>query len=215
MDAVVESVNVGVPRRYEWLGREVVSSIAKAPVAGRVAVRGVNLDGDDQADRRVHGGPDKAVYAYAAEDAAWWAAETGRDLAPGAFGENLTVAGIDLSGAVLGTRWRVGSALLAVAAPRIPCFKLGMAMGDRLFPRRFAAAGRPGAYLRILEEGDVGAGDAVAVTSVPGHGVTVGLFDAAYHRDRALWARVPPELGDLPDDWRDFVREQHARLGVA
>ena len=118
------------------------TAIWKAPVEGRVAVRGVNLDGDDQADRSVHGGPDKAIYAYAAEEVRTWEGELGRELGPSAFGENLTTEGIDVSGALLGERWRVGTTLLEVVQPRLPCFKLGMRMGDPAFVRRFGEASR-------------------------------------------------------------------------
>ena len=135
-------------------GRHQVSTaIWKAPVEGRIAVRGVNLDGDDQADRSVHGGPDKAVYAYSIEDTRAWEAELGRELEPAAFGENLTTEGLDVSGAVLGERWRIGTTLLEVAQPRLPCFKLALRMNEPSFVKRFAQASRPGAYLRIIEEG--------------------------------------------------------------
>ncbi len=161
------SVNVGAVRTVEWHGRAVTTGIWKEPVAGRVAVRGVNLVGDDQADRRVHGGPDKAVYAYAVEDYAWWSRELGRDrgqeLGPGTFGENLTVEGIDLGALVIGSRWLVGTTELEVAQPRQPCFKLGIRMGDAEFVDRFDEAARFGAYLRIVREGDVGAGDEITV----------------------------------------------------
>ena len=126
-------------------GHVVVTSIWKSPVEGRLPVRGVNVEGDDQADRTVHGGPDKAVYSYGAEDTEWWEAELGRPLGPGAFGENLTVRGMPVSGALIGERWRIGTVLLEVAQPRVPCYKLGVRMGDRLFPKKFArrrAAGR-------------------------------------------------------------------------
>jgi MOSC domain-containing protein YiiM len=170
----VVSVNVGAVRRVEWHGRTVETGIWKEPVAGRVGVRGVNLDGDDQADRRVHGGSDKAVYSYAVEDYSWWSAALGDPLAPGTFGENLTVEGLDLRAAVVGTRWRIGTAVLEVAQPRHPCFKLGMRMGDASFVDEFARAGRLGAYLRIVEAGDVGAGDTIEVSTVPREGVTLG-----------------------------------------
>jgi MOSC domain-containing protein YiiM len=167
--AHVASVNVGGQQDVEWFGRTVRTAIWKSPVDGRVAVRGVNLDGDDQANRRVHGGPDKAVYAYATEDYDWWAAQ-GEDVGPGTFGENLTTTGIDLGGALIGERWRVGSTVLEVAQPREPCFKLGIRMGRASFKEDFAAAGRPGAYLRIVEEGDVGAGDEIDVVHLPPDG---------------------------------------------
>ncbi len=170
----VRSVNVGAIRRVEHRGREVTTGIWKEPVAGPVAVRGVNLEGDDQADRRFHGGPDKAVYAYAVEDYAWWEAELGRALAPGTLGENLTVEGIDLAAAVVDERWLVGTAVLEVCQPRTPCWKLGLRMGDDGFPARFSAAGRPGAYLRISREGEVGAGDEVIRFHIPDRGLTIG-----------------------------------------
>lgn len=162
----LRSVNVGQPRTVEWRGRIVTSAIWKDPVTGPVAMAGVNLDGDDQADRRVHGGPDKAIYAYAIEDYEWWASTTG-PLAPGTFGENLTTAGIDLGACHIGDQWQVGSAVLEVAQPRQPCFKLGIRMGDDEFPGTFAAAHRPGTYLRIVSPGSAAAGDMIDVTPTP------------------------------------------------
>jgi len=184
----VLSVNVGRPGPVDTGRRTVLTAIRKAPVDGRVAVRGVNLDGDDQADRSVHGGPDKAVYAYAIEETRKWEAELGRDLGPGAFGENLTTEGIEVSGALVGERWRVGTALLEVVQPRLPCFKLGLRMGDPSFVKRFGQASRPGAYLRIVEEGELGAGDAIEVdfAELPGHGVTVRLVSDAILLDHDL-----------------------------
>src|SRR3982751_3259146 len=133
-----------------------MSAIGKAPVTGRVRVEGVNVAGDDQADRRVHGGPDKAVYAYAREDEDWWAQQLGRELPPGMFGENLTTEGVDVSGAVIGERWRIGPPLLEVGQPGLPCAKLGIRFGDPLMVRRFGEASRPGAYLRIVTPGELG-----------------------------------------------------------
>jgi MOSC domain-containing protein YiiM len=201
------SVNVGAVRQIELAGRPRTSAIWKFPVSGRVAVRGVNLVGDGQADRSVHGGPDRAVYAYAREDYAWWERQLGRPLEPGTFGENLSTEGIHVTGALVGERWRVGSVVLQVTSPRVPCWKLGVRMGDPGFPRRFAAAGRPGAYLAILEEGTVGAGDRIQVVHRPQHGVTVGLVAASYHRHRRLAARMlaAPEL---PAAWRHWAEQQ-------
>jgi MOSC domain-containing protein YiiM len=178
----------------------VTTAIWKRPVHGRVAVRGVNLDGDDQADRSVHGGPDKAVYVYAVEELRQWQDELGHDLGEAAFGQNLTTEGIDVSGAVIGERWAIGSAAFEVAQPRVPCYKLGLRIGSPGFVKRFAQAARPGAYLRILDEGDVGAGDPVTVVSRPGHGITSRMVFEAILGDRELAARavrapqLPPEL---------------------
>ena len=184
------SVNVGRPRPVDTGARTIVTAIWKTPVDGRVAVRGVNVDGDDQADRSVHGGPDKAVYAYAIEETRAWESELGRELGPGAFGENLTIEGVDVSGALVGERWRVGTALLEVVQPRFPCFKLGLRMGDPRFVKRFGQASRPGAYLRIVEEGELGAGDPVAVVARPDHAVTMRLVSDAILLDHDLIPRA-------------------------
>src|SRR5881628_2497792 len=129
----VISANVGLPQNILIGERSVATGIFKQPVGGRVRVGKVNLDGDRQADLRVHGGPDKAVYAYAHEDTAFWERELGRELGPAAFGENLTTEGMDLTNAPIGERWAVGSALLEVCQPRFPCFKLGIRFDDPRF----------------------------------------------------------------------------------
>jgi MOSC domain-containing protein YiiM len=205
------SVNVGRAQRIAWRHDSVTTAIRKAPVEGRVRVEGVHVGGDEQADARVHGGPDKAVYAYALEDYRWWDAELGTELPPGTFGENLTLSGIEVSAAVVGERWAAGSVLLEVAQPRLPCYKLGLRMGDQGFVRRFARAGRPGAYLRILEPGELGAGDAVRVVGRPGHGVTVAEVSRARLGERGLWAHVlrAPELpATVVDDLRERLRAE-------
>jgi len=211
----LESVNVGTPRPIERNNGTVeTSAIWKEPVTGRVAVRGVNVDGDDQADRDAHGGPDRALYAYAAEDTDWWQSEVGRELGPGAFGENLTLRGIDVTGARVGERWRIGSVVLEVTAPRIPCWKLAKKMGDPKFIKRFTQARRPGAYLRIIEEGELAAGDEVEVLERPDHDVTLALFVEAYEHDRTLLPRLL-EAGDpLPGYWREWIEEQLVRYST-
>jgi MOSC domain-containing protein YiiM len=183
------------------------TAIWKQPVDGRVAVRGVNLEGDEQADRRVHGGEFKAVYAYAVEEIRQWEEELGREIGPGGFGENLTLEGIDVSGARPGERWAIGTAVLEVTEPRVPCFKLNLRMGDNKFGRRFLAAGRPGAYLRIVEEGELGAGDAVEIVRRPGHDVTMRLMMHAALVDKS---RLPElRAAELIPEWREYV-EEHA-----
>ena len=196
----VISVNVGAIREVEWRGDVVTTAIWKQPVAGRIAVRGVNLAGDNQADRSVHGGPDKAVYAYARSDYDYWREHEQVDTAPGLFGENLTVDGMDLSSALIGERWRVGSTILEIAQVRLPCFKLGIRMGDPRFPRRFQKVGRLGAYLRVVQEGDVGADDPIAVLSRPAHGIT--LRTMLYALDHVDAARRLLDVDYLPAFWR-------------
>src|SRR4051812_40167957 len=189
--ATVVSVNVGLPRTTEWKGRQVTSAIWKEPVAGRIHVQGVNLVGDDQADRRVHGGYDKAVYTYAQEDYAWWSEQLDEELQPGTFGENLTTEGINLDQLVIGQRISIGTTTLEAAEPRMPCYKLGMRMGDAKFKDRFDDAQRYGAYLRIIDEGDVGAGDTIEVATPPTHGFTIrDLGDAYNHTTRAKLERA-------------------------
>jgi MOSC domain-containing protein YiiM len=207
----VESVNVGEPRPVEVDGRTVWTAIWKSPVEGRVPLRGVNLRGDDQADRTVHGGPDKAVYAYAIEDTEWWEGQLGGPLGAGAFGENLTVRGLPVSEAVIGERWAVGSAVLEVAQPRLPCFKLGLRMGDPRFLKRFAAAGRPGAYLRVVQEGDIGAGDQIDALTRPAHGVTSALVSRALLREPQLLAAAL-KAPELPAGLRGWMQERAAHL---
>jgi len=206
---VVESVNIGTPQPIQVGDHTVRSAIWKHPVSGRVPLRGVNLRGDDQADRTVHGGPDKAVYAYAREDIDWWEAELGRPLGDAPFGENLDVRGLPVSEAVIGERWAVGSALLQVAQPRLPCFKLGLRIGDPRFLRRFADSGRPGAYLRIVREGDIGAGDAITVLDRPAHGVTSAVVARALLGERQLLPEVL-EASELPAELLDWMRERAA-----
>jgi len=201
----VLSVNLGRPREFEFQGKTARSSIWKNPVSGPVAVRGVNLEGDDQSDREVHGGPDKAVYSYAVEDIRWWEAELGRDLQLSAFGENLTTSGIDVSGALIGEQWEIGTALFEVSQPRSPCWKLGVKMEDPAFPRKFTNGGRPGAYLRILREGILGAGDPIRVAHRPSHGVRVSDVSRIHTREREK-ASVLLEVPELSEDWKEWAR---------
>jgi MOSC domain-containing protein YiiM len=200
VSARVVSLNVGAVREIEWRGERITTGIWKHPVSGRVALRGVNFAGDDQADRRVHGGPDKAVYAYAREDYDWWREREGIETSFGLFGENLTVEGLDLSAAIAGERWSVGSTILEVAQPRMPCYKLGIRVGDQHFLKTLLAAKRPGAYLRVVQEGDVGAGDGVRVLSRPAHGVTLRfMIEALQDEAKASTLRSVPRL---PEFWQ-------------
>lgn len=204
------SVNVGQPRDVELNGEIRQTAIFKDPVAGRVKIVDHHVDGDRQADQVNHAGVHKAVYAYAREDLDWWAAELGREIEDGFVGENLTIRGYDVSHAVVGERWRVGGAELEVAQPRIPCWKLGVRAGDQAMTRRFEQALLPGAYLRVVTEGEVGAGDVVAVLSRPAHGFTVADASRIFHRDRAEAARLL-EVAELAPPLKKWARK---RLGL-
>lgn len=201
----VLSVNIGTVREFEYSGRPAKSAIWKLPAVGRIAARGVNLAGDDQADRQAHGGPDKAVYAYAAEDLRWWEQEIGRSLAYAEFGENLTTEGIEVNNALVGERWQIGTTVLEVSEPRIPCWRLGVRMNDKMFPRRFTEALRPGSYMRIIVEGDVGTGDDIRIVERPDHDLTIRDVFRIYTRDRDEVERLlaVPQMSESWRRWAD------------
>jgi len=210
----VLSVNVGAAREFDYGGRVARSAIWKTPVAGRVAARGVNLAGDDQADRKAHGGFDKAVYAYALEDTRWWEEQIGRPLAYGEFGENLTTEGIDVNVALVGERWAIGTTVLEVSEPRIPCWRLGVRMNDNQFPRRFTEALRPGTYLRIIAEGELGAADEIRVVGRPNTDLTVRDVFRIYVHDRHEAGRLlaVPQMSDAWKRWaKDFLQKARER----
>ena len=207
---IVRSVNVGRTRSFDYKDRHATSAIWKYPVSGRVPAQGINLEGDEQADRTVHGGPDKAVYSYAAEDYEWWGEQLGRSPEFGEFGENLTTGGLDLTGAVVGEQWEVGSTVLEVSEPRMPCWKLGVRMCDPAFPRQFTKAGLPGTYLRIVTEGEIGEGDEIRVIRRPSHGLSVGDIFRIYTSDRHEAERLL-QVPEVPDSWRLWAERRLAR----
>ena len=161
----IVSVNVGRPRETKYRGRVIRTGIFKEPVSGPVRVGHLNLEGDGQADLRVHGGADKAVYIYPAGHYSLWRDELRRELAYGHFGENLTVDGVLERDAHIGDIFLAGTALLQVTQPRFPCYKLGIRMGDQRFIRRFLFSGRTGFYARVLREGEVAPGDTLQLAS--------------------------------------------------
>lgn len=181
----IASVNVSLPISVQIDGKEVLTGIFKEPVEGRVRITGNNLDGDAQADLSVHGGADKAVYAYPSAHYPLWSAELERELAFGMFGENLTIDGLDESSVRAGDELRIGSALLAVTIPRQPCFKLAFKFGRNDIIRRFAKSGRSGFYLAVVEEGELGAGDTVIVERTAPEAPTIAeVLESIYRRPR-------------------------------
>ena len=180
----IVSVNVGQPRKVEYLGRAVRSAIWKSPVSGPVRVTRLNLEGDKQSDPRFHGGPDKAVYAYPSEHYAFWARELpGVEFPWGAFGENLTTEGILDDDVRVGDRLEAGSAEFVVTEPRMPCYKLGVRFGREDMVKRFFDHGATGFYLSVAREGEIAAGDAIVWTARAGGGPTIAEI-AAVKRDR-------------------------------
>lgn len=187
------------------------TAIDKRRVDGPVEVHTLGVAGDRQVDTRHHGGDGQAVYAYAEEDADWWAAELDRHLPAGRFGENLRTSGLDVTGALLGELWRVGTTLLEVSAPRIPCVSFQGFWGVPQLVKRFTEHGAPGAYLRVLTEGRVEAGDAIEIVHRPDHNATIGVALRALTVERALVTRLGPALGVLPDRSRAKIAEMIER----
>ena len=188
--ARVVSVNRGREADLVIGGSPGRSAIDKRPVSGQVAVGTLGLEGDECADKHDHGGIDQAVYAYAREDLDWWTERLARELPNGVFGENITTAGIDVSAALIGETWRLGTAVVQITLPRIPCVTFQSWLGEAHWVKRFAAAGRPGAYLRVLTEGAVGAGAELTVLSRPDVAVTVAESMQAFYGDRDIMLRL-------------------------
>jgi MOSC domain-containing protein YiiM len=188
--ARVVSVNTGRERHAEWAGRLKRTAIDKRPVSGPVAVGRLGLAGDEQADQQDHGGYEQALYAYAREDLDWWVERLGRELPGGVFGENITTAGLDITGGLIGEVWRLGSAVVQVTSPRIPCAVFAGWLDERQWVKRFGGTGRVGAYLRVLEEGQVSAGEPVEVLARPATAVTIAESVRAYYGDADLMRRL-------------------------
>jgi MOSC domain-containing protein YiiM len=189
-NACVVSVNRGPEADLLVGGKPARTGINKQPAAGRVAVRSLGLAEDEYGDKENHGGIDQAVYAYAREDLDWWTERLGRELRNGLFGENITTAGIDISAALIGETWQLGSAVVQIATPRIPCVTFQSWMDEPHWVKRFADARRPGAYLRVLTEGSVCEGDDLTVLSRPEQAVTVAESMQAYYGDRGIMHRL-------------------------
>ncbi len=205
------SVNVAKPREVSHLGRTYMTAIFKTPVAGRVMLRTLNLDGDGQGNTELHGGQYMAAYVYAIENYAHWRSELGRDdLGPGMFGENLTVQGMDENDIHIGDVFRIGGAVVEVTEPRTPCHKLAMRMAMEDFPKKFLASGRVGFYLRVIEEGEIGAGDAIELISADSHAMSVceiAQLWVAKAPDPARLGRAI-EIPALPPDWREHFEKK-------
>ena len=211
------SVNVGHPRLNPWKEMK-LTGIDKRPVDGPVMVtparaKGlgmVGLAGDRVYDVRNHGGPDQAVYAYAREDLDFWEAELDQPLGNGVFGENLTTEGVDVNGALIGERWRIGpDVILEVSCPRIPCGTFQGWLAQAGWIKRFALAGRPGAFFRVIEPGEIQAGDEIEVVHRPDHDVTVALVFRALLVEPELLPRLL--VADaLPAELKEIARSRTA-----
>ena len=207
----VISVNVGRPQTVEWHGRRVSTAIFKSPVAGPVPVQADNLADDEQADLSVHGGPSKAVYAYPAEHYNYWCAELPTvDFSWGMFGENLTVEGLDEGDLLVGDIFAVGSALLRVSEPRVPCYKLGLRFNDPQMVKRFLHSRRSGFYFSIAQAGVIQAGDPIALVQRAVESVSIADMFRVYGfepDDRATLERMAG-LAQLSEGWRHFATQK-------
>ena len=205
------SINVGLPREIEWKEKTVRTSIFKEQVQGRVRVAQLNLEGDQQSDLSVHGGIDKAVYAYPSEHYPSWREELpGIDLPWGIFGENFTTEGLLEETVHIGDRLRIGSAHFVVTQPRMPCFKLGIRFNRPDIVKRFLQSGRTGFYLAVLVEGEVTAGDSIELLARDKNGITVADVISLYRTDatnQELLRRVT-EVPSLPNAWQDYFRKR-------
>jgi MOSC domain-containing protein YiiM len=211
----VVSVNVGLPRTITWKARTVTTGIFKRPIDGRVQVRTLNLDGDRQADLSVHGGPDKAIYIYPSEHYDYWQGEFPEmELPWGMFGENFTTEGVLEEAVNIGDQWRIGSALVMVTQPRVPCYKLAAKFGRQDIVKRFLASGRSGFYLRVMQEGEMGVGDPIELMDQDRHEVTVADVIKLYRDggDELSLYRRAVQVEALSEGWRAHFQQQIDQL---
>jgi MOSC domain-containing protein YiiM len=214
------SLNVGMPRDVIWHGRSVTTGIFKEPVAGRVALRKLNLDGDGQADLSVHGGEYKAVYCYPVEHYRYWKKELpGRELPMGIFGENFTTEGLLEDDLYLSERFSVGSAEVVVTQPRLPCYKLGVRFGADDMVKRFLVSGRTGFYVAVTREGEVGAGDKITSIARDANAVAVSeitRLDVAkrWGTEELVSLRRALQVATLPEDWKEYFRDRMQKMNV-
>ena len=214
------SVNVGLPRQVMWHGRSVTTGIFKQPVEGRVAVRKLNLDGDQQADLSVHGGEFKAVYCYPIAHYHYWKKELpGRELPLAIFGENFTVDGLLEDTVHIGDQFSIGSAEVVVTQPRMPCYKLGIRFGDDSMVQRFLASGRSGFYVAVAREGEVGAGDEIRMifrdpNAVPVSEITRLYVTKTYSDEDVASIQRVLRVEALTSSWKDYFRERLHRASA-
>ena len=205
------SVNVGLPREVIWQGKLVTTGIFKEPVQGRVMMRRLNLDGDQQADLTVHGGVNKAVYLYPSEHYGYWRIELpGMDLARGMFGENFTTEGFLENTIYIGDRFRIGETEVMVTEPRMPCYKLGIKFGRADIIKRFLASRRTGFYFAVRREGTVSAGDAVELVGHEQQNISVADITRlyAFDKDDVKSLRQATQIEALPESWKGYFRHQ-------
>jgi MOSC domain-containing protein YiiM len=216
MTAWLLSINVGTPVQAEWAGDLGWTSIDKHRMDAPVKVHALGIEGDDVADKKHHGGTYQAVYAFAREDIDVWTERLGQEIRDGQFGENLTTSGIDVNEALIGEQWRIGTTVFQVADVRIPCNVFKNWMGrtgydDTAWVKRFTIEGRPGPYLRVVQPGEIAAGDAIEVVRKPDHEITVTTMFRAFTTERELLVRLLEAQDDLPPRARAAAQKYAAQ----
>ena len=214
----VVSVNVGLPKQISYGMRQVVTSTFKEPIEGRVKVTTLNLDGDAQADLSVHGGLDKAIYSYSEEHYKYWKEVYPTIVMPfGMFGENLTTQGLNEDTVNIGDQYQIGSSRLVVTQPRMPCYKLGIKFGRMDILEKFINSQRPGIYYKVLQEGDLGAGDNIILLYKDKNNVTINDIVSLYLNDRHDKENISKmkkatKLKSLPESWKIYFSQKISRL---
>ncbi|HYB09065.1 MAG TPA: MOSC domain-containing protein [Alphaproteobacteria bacterium] len=213
------SVNVGLPQDVVWRGKTVTTGIYKQPLEGRVALRKLNLDGDRQADLKVHGGEDKAVYGYPIEHYGYWKKELpGRELPTAIFGENFTTEGLLEDSLFIGDRFSVGTAEVVVTQPRLPCYKLGIRFQADEMVKRFLSSGRTGFYFAVIREGEVDAGDPIHAiardpNAIPVSGITRLYVAKRYGEEETASVQRALLVDALPESWKGYFRKRLQKSG--
>jgi len=207
----IVSINVGLPREVTWQGKLVTTGIFKKPVDGPVMVRTLNLDGDQQADLTVHGGVDKAIYAYPSEHYGYWRTELpGVDLPWGMFGENFTTEGLFEEAVYIGDKFRIGETEVMVTEPRMPCYKLGIKFGRPDIIKRFLASRRTGFYFAVVREGMVVTSDVIKLIGHEQQDISVADITRLYvfQKDDLKSLRRAIEVEALPENWKGYFQHQ-------
>lgn len=214
----VVSVNVGLPKQVSYGKRQVVTSIFKEPIEGRIKVTTLNLDGDAQADLSVHGGLDKAIYSYSEEHYKYWKEVYPTIVMPfGMFGENLTTQGLNEDTVNIGDQYQIGSSRLVVTQPRMPCYKLGIKFGRMDILEKFINSQRPGIYYKVLQEGDLGTGDNIMLLHKDKNNVTINDIVSLYINNRHDKENISKmkkatKLKSLPESWKTYFGQKISRL---
>lgn len=210
----IVSINIAVPTNIQFNNENVSTGIYKQPVTGPVAINSTGIEGDSIIDTAVHGGLDQAVYLYHQEDYDWWSEQLGKSVEPGAFGENLTIAGAKDIDWVIGDRININGVELEITAPRVPCFKLGVKMGDSKIVKQFVQAVRPGAYVRVITPGTVAIGDELRVTKTEQDYATVKDVFKEWHSKKKSLETIKKALASpigrvhkaVLQDWHDSMK---------